>query len=202
MKIAYLITPKTKKISYNPNYTYIGVDKGAWIAMQQKIPLEIAIGDFDSISQEDRFHLKTYCKMHIAKVDKDETDIELAISYAKTKGFQTIIVDGVCRGRLDHTLNNMQLLIENKSYLQIQDDHHHVQCFGKGRHVILKKKRYLSFFALEDSKVNIIGVKFPLVNKLICTKDKYLISNEIVDDEAILDISYGSVLCIQSEDCE
>ena len=60
----------------------IGVDKGALIALNEGIKVDVALGDFDSISEDEMVEIKK----HVPKVlgfptDKDDTDTELALLY-------------------------------------------------------------------------------------------------------------------------
>ena len=49
MSKVMIIAGLAKRIPYHENTVYIGVDAGAYKCMQHKIPMECAIGDFDSI---------------------------------------------------------------------------------------------------------------------------------------------------------
>jgi thiamine pyrophosphokinase len=71
----------------------------------------LVIGDMDSLSDEERAELEARgCRFVVHPRAKDETDLELALTYAAELGTQEIIVLGALGGRLDHTLANVFLL--------------------------------------------------------------------------------------------
>ena len=78
----------------NKQDTVIGVDRGAMECLKRNIPLSVAIGDFDSISIEEKEILKNYAKvMDEFESDKDDTDGELAIQLAmRDKNTDKIII--------------------------------------------------------------------------------------------------------------
>lgn len=57
MTCAVLITPLVDFVPKIKDCDYIGVDAGALKIIDQKLPIKMAVGDFDSLNEED---LKTY----------------------------------------------------------------------------------------------------------------------------------------------
>ena len=53
MKQALLITPKSHSVPTLEDVDYIGVDAGALLILQAGLPIQFAVGDFDSMSEED-----------------------------------------------------------------------------------------------------------------------------------------------------
>jgi thiamine pyrophosphokinase len=89
----------------------IGVDGGAARALGWGLVPEIVIGDMDSLPPADRAALEERdCQFIKHPRAKDETDLELALTYAVQEGAREIIVLGALGGRLDHTLANVLLL--------------------------------------------------------------------------------------------
>jgi thiamine pyrophosphokinase len=69
------------------------------------------IGDMDSLPDRAREALFREGSQFLEHPRaKDETDLELALSFAAEQGAQEIIVFGALGGRLDHTLSNLLLL--------------------------------------------------------------------------------------------
>lgn len=89
----------------------IGADGGAARALAWgRIP-DLVIGDMDSLPDEDRTALEAQgCRFVVHPRAKDETDLELALTYAAAEGAREIIVLGALGGRLDHLLANLLLL--------------------------------------------------------------------------------------------
>lgn len=178
----------------------IGIDRGAWIALQQGIPLLCAIGDFDSITDQEKTLLKAHCPMLQLPKRKDETDTERAINYAIEQGYQEMILYGGLGGRMDHTLANINLLIHRNLPLILMDEHHEIRQLYKGVYNVTPKFKYLSFLALEDTVITETNVAYPLSKQFITKQDIYTISNEIISEYAEIIIHQGRVLMIQCED--
>jgi len=89
----------------------IGADGGAAQALAWGTAPHAVIGDMDSLPDEARAGLAAGgCEFIIHPRAKDETDLELALSYVVDRGFQEVIIVGALGGRLDHTLANVLLL--------------------------------------------------------------------------------------------
>jgi len=69
----------------------------------------IVIGDFDSLDDATRAWCSN-AKFIQHPRDKDETDLELALDLAQTRGATTITILGASGGRFDQTLANVMLL--------------------------------------------------------------------------------------------
>jgi thiamine pyrophosphokinase len=89
----------------------IGADGGAARALTWGLVPHLVIGDMDSLPEQDRQALAAHgCQFVTHPRAKDETDLELALTYAVQAGAQEIAVLGALGGRLDHTLSNILLL--------------------------------------------------------------------------------------------
>ncbi|MFC2015871.1 thiamine diphosphokinase [Chloroflexota bacterium] len=89
----------------------IGADGGAGLALQGGVVPGLVIGDMDSLTDADRVALEAQgVRFEVHPRSKDETDLELALTYAAQEGAKEIVVLGALGGRLDHTLSNVFLL--------------------------------------------------------------------------------------------
>ncbi len=89
----------------------IGADGGAAQALAWGLVPQVVIGDMDSLPQAQRAQLEEQgARFIVHPRAKDETDLELALTYAVERGAQEIVVLGALGGRLDHTLANVLLL--------------------------------------------------------------------------------------------
>jgi len=89
----------------------VGADGGAAQALAWGTAPHVVIGDMDSLPDQARAGLAAGgCEFIIHPRAKDETDLELALSYVVEQGFQEVIIFGALGGRLDHTLANVLLL--------------------------------------------------------------------------------------------
>lgn len=198
MSKVMLIASRAESIPYRDECDYIGVDKGAYIALQANIPLVCAIGDFDSITLEQREMLKAYTNLITLPERKNETDSEAAVHYALSKGYDDITLYGGFGGRIDHTMANMYLLMHRDYPLTLEDEQNKVQLLTPGKYTIPNNFRHLSLLALEPSVISETGVSYPLVERAIDRDDIYTISNHILHHEAEITIHSGKVLCLQS----
>ena len=79
------------------------------LALDQRI--DLAVGDFDSISAGGLATLeRTGVRLERHPVDKDATDLELALDAAAALRPRRIVVVGGAGGRLDHLLGELSLL--------------------------------------------------------------------------------------------
>jgi len=89
----------------------VGADGGAAQALAWGLVPHVVIGDMDSLPEQARAGLASGgCEFIVHPRAKDETDLELALSYVVERGFQEVIIFGALGGRLDHTLANLLLL--------------------------------------------------------------------------------------------
>jgi thiamine pyrophosphokinase len=89
----------------------VGADGGAAQALAWGLRPDWVIGDMDSLPAEARATLKARgCRFIEHPRAKDETDLELALTYAVDQGADEIVILGALGGRLDHTLANVLLL--------------------------------------------------------------------------------------------
>jgi thiamine pyrophosphokinase len=94
-----------------PDALVIAADGGARIAAYFERPIDLIIGDMDSVGEA------TLAALAAAgtEVDrypdhKDETDLELALMRAVERGYSWIRIIGGLGGRLDQSLSNVYLL--------------------------------------------------------------------------------------------
>jgi len=87
----------------------IGADRGALHAQTLGLTLNAVIGDMDSLKEQERHEIERV-PVVCHPAEKDETDLELALLYAKTQGADRIVMVGVTGGRLDMTISNIMLM--------------------------------------------------------------------------------------------
>ena len=61
------------------NESWIGIDRGALILIESGIMPQFAVGDFDSITKEEKDYLAEKLAINQYNSEKDETDLELGI---------------------------------------------------------------------------------------------------------------------------
>lgn len=89
----------------------IAADGGARIAAHYAQTPHIVIGDMDSLSEDEIAVLRDQgADIRQYPEEKDETDLELALTLAAERGARWIRVIGAIGDRLDQTLSNVSLL--------------------------------------------------------------------------------------------
>lgn len=198
MTKAYLITPIAKNFPVEKDAVYIGIDNGYQLILDQGLPCEKAIGDFDSVKNKNQ---PLPADSLIFPVAKDETDSEIAMGYAVDNGYSPVILWGGLTGRLDHTLAN--LLAAGWQYPEVilQDENHKVLVLLEGTHIIAPTHKHISFFALEDSMITLKNFTYEASDRLLGRKDIYAVSNSFLEGkEGIITLQWGRLLCILSNE--
>lgn len=187
---------------------WIGADRGALKLLEEGIPVEYAVGDFDSVTGEEReliFEQSLHCEPY--NPDKNETDLEIALQRAFALRPQKIYLFGVTGGRLDHALINIQLLypVINKGVRGIIIDRwNQLELLDAGTYTAENKVDYpyTSFVPLSEhvKKLTLKDFKYPLLDFDIAWGSTRCISNELIAEKGTISFAEGKLLFIQSRD--
>ncbi len=83
----------------------IAVDGGSSLCLEAGVRPDLVVGDFDSLPVEDLGRLRELgVPIQAFPIDKDVSDLELAIAEARRRGTTDITLTAAASGRLDHTL--------------------------------------------------------------------------------------------------
>ncbi|RDW20826.1 thiamine diphosphokinase [Oceanobacillus arenosus] len=195
--------------SYHDKIDYwIGADRGAFVLARRQIPIQYAVGDFDSIDEHEKNLIResaTYYEEY--QVEKNETDLELALLKALELNPDEIYLFGVTGGRIDHELANIQLLylIRNKGIKGVIIDHlNYLELTLPGVHEIMEDKRYsnISFIPYTEKVegITLTGFYYPLTNKTITWGSTRCISNKLSSISGTFSYDKGILLLIKSRD--
>ena len=192
---------------YKPNIKeiigdVIGVDKGCLYLIEKGINIKLALGDFDSVNEQQYGLIKTKSE-NLIKLDpvKDDTDLEHCLKYLETNRYRNVNIYGALGGRLDHEMINIKLCYLSKMNIKLIDDSQIIYKLEKGIHYIQKNNyQYLSLICFDKALINLTGVKYPISYKEIDFDDLYTTSNEINEQSAKLEVLSGRVLVIQCRD--
>lgn len=195
----------------SPDLIWIGVDRGALRLLEQGIIPKIALGDFDSVTNEEFKKIKKeIADVRIYKAQKDETDTELAVQLAfdEFKPARVSIYGGT-GGRIDHLLNNIYMIFQPKFFQQVSkirliDIQNTISYFLAGTHTITKEqdKKYLAFTCLSAvEQLSIKDAKYQLEN-VDFAHPVSLASNEFISDKVTFSFESGIIAVIQSKDSE
>ena len=187
----------------------IAVDRGMEFLYRHRIMPSYIVGDFDSVNKDigDYYRNETNVPIREYVPVKDASDTEIAIKLALTLGCSELIILGATGGRIDHLWANVQcLMIPLKAGVdaKIMDSQNMIRLIGGETH--LKKEDafgpYFSLFPLgaEVYGVTIQGAKYPLRNHTLTPYDSLCVSNEIKDDEVVIDFVSGTLILMQTRD--
>jgi len=178
----------------------VGVDRGAFYLAKSGKMMDLAVGDFDSVIEEEFLLIQSHTKeLYQIPKEKDVTDSEYAMQLLNKMDFQEIIILGGLGKRFDHSLVNIKLLEKYKNGI-LKDSYNKIYLLQDGIYIIKKEAyQYLSFVPKTKGVITVKGVKYPLIEKRITPMDTYLVSNEILDEEAVVEI-VGSILVFQTND--
>ena len=83
----------------------IAADRGAEHALALGLQVNVVVGDLDSIDPDTLLELEeSGTRIEPHPVDKDDTDLELALATALASGATSVTIVGSASGRLDHAL--------------------------------------------------------------------------------------------------
>lgn len=153
---------------------WVGVDIGATRLLNEGITPTVAVGDFDSTSNQQFKRVKESVKdIQLFPPEKDYTDTQLGVKRAiELYKPDKITVFGATGGRLDQYLSNLFLPLEEefKSYLtkiQFVDQQNIVDYYLPGEYEIKAQAgfKYLAFVNLTPvSGLTLVDEKYPLTD--------------------------------------
>ena len=188
---------------------FVGVDRGGLFLLERGYPLDIAIGDFDSLELKEKMLVHKKANEVIeSQPEKDDTDTQLALQHV----FQTfpkadVTLIGATGGRLDHLLSNLWLGLEPRfapflSRFVLKDKQNEVRFYSPGKYQIYKESQmtYLAYCCLTPvEKLSLFESKYLLDNVDVAYPYSYA-SNEFVTDTASFSFEKGRMAVIQSRD--
>ena len=187
---------------------FVGVDAGSLFLLQHQLPLDMAIGDFDSVSPADFQQIEQAAKELIqAPAEKDDSDLELALKtvFERYPQAQTRVF-GALGGRIDHLLSNLFLASEPDlapfmEQIELVGADNHILFRPAGQHRLspIEEMTYISFMPADGSRLTIENAKYPLGEENFFFKKCYS-SNEFLDGDIQIALDTGYVVIIYSKD--
>ncbi len=190
--------------------TFIGVDHGTLTLLDQGITPVAAIGDFDSVTEEEYERIEQSVS-HVDKYQaaKDETDIELASKYAMRYQPDLVLFTGVTCGRLDHMFSMMRLLYRlqvahKETRFHIQNEKNDLAVALQGSSLIPSQEKwpYISFFAATPkvTDVTLKGFLYEVTNDELTFGTTRFTSNELTEEYGEVHIGSGALYVVRSSD--
>ncbi len=199
MKIGLIMQDFKFNINLNDFDFLIGVDRGALNAYQNNIYVNLAIGDFDSITKDELILIKKKSKVIKLNPIKDLTDTAEALEYSFKLSNDVTMLGGIEGKRIEHFIANL-CLFKEYPLLKIENENSLIFCITKPTRLPIKYK-FASFFALNTVKsLCLKGFKYELANYDLELYDSLCISNEIIDCDNLVSFKEGLLLIILSND--
>lgn len=228
---AYIITGgdvllENIKIELEDGDIVIAADSGYETAKKLKLPVDVLVGDMDSI----KIDLPKSVETVKLPAEKDVTDTEAAVELALEKGAESICIVGGIGTRVDHTLASLGILedmeglfsaplgkrrkffglakqarFSRRVYATLTNGYNRVR-FIRNDSIIIPRSPYFKYLSLicadEFVKgVTMDGVKYPLKNATLSRRSQYYtVSNEISGNCAFVSVRSGGVYIIESYD--
>ncbi|CYV70912.1 TPA: thiamine diphosphokinase [Streptococcus suis] len=191
-----------------PADLYVGVDAGSLRLLDHSLPLDWAMGDFDSVTPEELGRIKEQAERFLqAPAEKDDTDLELALKEIfKAYPQAQVRIYGALGGRMDHMMTNLFLAAEPDlatymEQIELVDDQNVIRFRPAGQHRLspIAGMKYISFMPSDQSRLTIRHAKYPLDASNYFFKKCYS-SNEFIDRDIDIQLDKGYVVLIYSKD--
>ena len=194
--------------SYESPYV-VAVDGGLDAMEKLGLSPDCIVGDFDTIEAD---RLRPYREQGIRfethRPEKDYTDTELAVLYAlELPDVTRIVVLGALGKRFDHALGNVHSLfhaLKRQIPCELIDRYNRI--FLTDRETVFEKKeafgKYISFVPFDGTVegLTLTGFKYPLNHVTVPAGNTRCISNELLEDRAVMCLEKGIMICIESRD--
>ncbi len=190
-----------RAVSLQPKDFIICADAGLDLAAREDIRPDLYIGDGDSRHTE----FDGPC-IHLP-VRKDDTDLMAAIKYAIEHSFDDLWIIGGLGGRFDHSVASLQSLAyalsRGVNARLVDADTAVFLC--RDRITLPRRPGFtLSVFAYGGrcTGVSITGASYSLENATLTPDFPLGVSNEIIEEEAVVEVKTGVLLIICSKDTQ
>ncbi len=197
-----LPNPASAKKFLHPDDFLLGADGGARLIMELGLMPHLVIGDLDSLTDIDFAKLNAAnIKMLKHPVDKNETDLELAVQHALGLNPTSIIIAAALGGRMDQTLANISLLADDalsQKDIRLDDGVEDVFFCRDNTQVNGNIRDTVSLIPWNGNVSGVIttGLKWILNNEMLFSHKTRGISNEMTATTATIKIQSGLLLIV------
>ena len=185
----------------------IAADGGLAHVQALNLEPDLLVGDLDSVTPEQiRWAEEVGAEVRKYPVEKDETDLELALQEAVETGCSRITITGALGGRLDQMLSNIYLLnlpVLAGLDVRIDDGVQEVILIHGSVDLQGSPGDTVSLLPLSPivRGISTRGLRYPLIEESLIFYHSRGISNEMISQNASIQIQSGILLCIHAR-CE
>ncbi len=181
----------------------LGADGGARYAKTLDVTLDAVVGDLDSLSDLEQQGI-SYAEFVSYPAEKDESDLELALLYARKRGIDRIVMVGAMGGRMETTIANI-MLMGNASLSSCRIEVWHGEQTGwavkpPGEDIAGHPGDTLSLIPLGSyaSGITTEGLKYPLKDEGLSLGSSRGISNLMDEPMARVRLAQGLLLAVHT----
>ena len=177
---------------------FIIAANGGYTALKlRSVSPDLVVGDFDSVRE-----IPDHPNIIQSSVEKDDTDMMLAVKQGLKRGYKTFVINGGLGGRLDQTFANIQIL----AYIA----KHNAGGILLGKDICItalmngelnfsreaKKGSILSIFCAGEKAegVTIKGLKYTLDKATLSSSFPLGVSNEFKGMPAVISVENGILI--------
>lgn len=176
----------------------VAADSGLDHAERLGLTPDVVVGDFDSVSDDALGRFSGPVERH--PVDKDATDLELALRLAVERAPERIVVLGGHGGRLDHFIANALVLTTTPPGIEVE--------WRAGSATIHVVHSTVVLSGTPGAKVSLVpvggdvkgvtttGLRWPLTGENLTSGSTLGVSNEFAATRVTVDIREGTLLVI------
>lgn len=176
----------------------IAADSGYILAEKLGVTPDLIIGDFDSAPKPASGNIITF------PVEKDDTDLMLALRKGLELGYDRYLIFGATGGRLDHTLaavQSLSFLTAHNASGEIVSDTERITLLTPGEHSFPNMEGFsLSLFAYSEkvSGLCIEGAKYTCRDVELDSSFPLGASNQVTSAEAKVSFTSGLLLAVRA----
>jgi thiamine pyrophosphokinase len=196
-------TPSTPVPELPAAATVIAADGGVDRALSLGLRVDLAIGDFDSVSPEGLAAVAaSRARIEKHRADKDATDLELALDAAISLGPARIVVVASGGGRLDHLLGSV-LLLGLERYASAEIDAYlgpaHIHIVHGSRTLRGTPGELVSLLPLHGAAEGVTtrGLVYPLAGETLAAGSSRGISNVFDTETVTVVLARGTIAVIR-----
>ena len=173
----------------------IAADAGYKALTQMGIKVDRVVGDFDSLGEAP---IHPFVEIH--PIEKDETDMMLAVRTALAAGYREVRIYGGLGGRLDHSFANLQTLVflaRQGAMGWLIDQTTAITAVADGELRFSEKAEgIVSVFAAHGAAhgVTLEGLKYPLNDYTMTPDNPIGVSNEFTGIPSRISVRKGVLL--------
>jgi len=205
MRTCYLVgaAPEAARIQPGPGDFVIAADGGYDHLLDWGIVPDFIVGDLDSL----RHPLPEGVPCRKAPAEKDETDMALAFWEGWLRGCRRFEIVGASGARPDHTLANLQLLVQAArcgAFVLLRDGGYCAAAITDQGELRLRGAGTVSVFAYgeEARGVNLLGMKYTLENGTLRDDTPQGVSNALEGGDALISLTSGVLMIFWEQDIE